>query len=309
MLNKNFFVLMGFLVFVGVSQHGNTTNIQIWMLQKVSLNTSLMPFPESIAVEFTDESEQEGKLMVKLRSQSEPKTYSFSQSNSLSNPSVQNYGSYSLKEEADVSFSENTIKIDLKWSRINGKGDQIKGDITLGSYEFILNDEQLTFKRTNGIDDDLIHFTAIYSEITSPNETQYTRSWELQKVTLNSDPGNLPESIAIEFTNKNEGHVKVQFPHYEPTIYPFSKLQRTTIRNVYDYDGLLQEDAEISFSGNTIKIDLKQGWLNKEGQVEGDIVPDSFEFVLSDEQLNFKRTFGSRDNNLLIFKAVYSPKN
>ena len=222
----------------------------------------------------------------------------------MPNPSVQDYGGYSLKEEANVSFSENTLKVDLKWSWL--KGEQIEGDIMLGSYEFVLNDEQLNFKRTNGAGDSLVLSTAIYSEITPSDETQHTRSWELQEVTLNTDPGYFPENIAIEFTNESEGQVAVQFPDHKPTIYPFSKLHIMHTRNVHDYDGLLQEDAEISFLGNTLKVDLKQGWLNKEGQIEGDITPDKFEFVLGDEKLSFKRTFGSGDS-LLVFKAVYSP--
>ena len=304
MLNKVFFVLMGFLVFVGIS-HGETKNVQNWKLQEVTLNTDLRPFPESVAVEFTNENEQEGKLVIKLRSQNEPKIYSFSRSHLIPNPSVQDYDGYSLQEDAHVFFLGNTLKVDLKWGRL--KEDQIEGDIILGSYEFVLNDEQLNFKRTNGTGDDLVLSTAIYSEITLSDKTQHMRSWELQEVTLNTDPGYFPESIAIEFTNESEGQVAVQFPDHKPTIYPFSKLHLMHIRNVHDYGGLLQEDAEISFLGNTLKVDLKQGWL-KEGQIEGDIVPDSFEFVLGDEKLSFKRTFGSGDS-LLVFKAVYSPEN
>ena len=81
----------------------------------------------------------------------------------MKNNSVQEYGDYSLKEEADVSFVENTIRVDLMQGWLDKSGQITQDPVPVGGYEFVLSDDkQLHFTRTNKIGKEWI-FTAIYS--------------------------------------------------------------------------------------------------------------------------------------------------
>ena len=158
-----FSLISGYSVFADTG-FDQTQFIQHWKLKEVISNPSdtTVPFPESIKIEFTNE--KEGNLVMKLRSQDKTKVYPFSKSSSKHIQSVQYYNHnnpdvYSLRENAVVSFSEDTITVNLTWVSLQGK---YKGKVMPGSYEFVLHDEILDFKRINDTGDDLLVFTATY---------------------------------------------------------------------------------------------------------------------------------------------------
>lgn len=171
----------------------------------------------------------------------------------------------------------------------------------LGSYEFVLDDKKLNFKRTNKADENLVVFTAIYSEDTP-------LKWKLQEVTLNEDPSPFPTNIITEPTDEYTGQVVVKYPDHEPKIYPFSKLVSTHSETVENYgEGYsLKEDAVTSFSGNTIIVHLIHSWLKSGQMTDGKPTPAGYEFVLSDGNLNFKRTYGPAGDDQFVFSAIYS---
>ena len=298
MLNKVlilFSLITGYSVFADtVSQ---TTSVQNWKLKEITLNSNLGPFPEYIKINFTNENE--GTLVIKLRRQDEEKIYPFSKGTPKPIESEPNYngddGEYFLHEKAVVSFSENTITVDLEWSTLH-QGETV-GDIIPGSYEFVLKDKGLDFKRTNGADEDLLVYTAVYFE-------DAPLSWKLQEVILNPDPFTFPDNIGIEFTNENEGKLVVQFAQHDPKTYPFSRSQLTQADSVEKHtdEYSLKEEAKVSLLENTITLDLKQGWL-KSGELMGSMVPLRHEFVIQDDRLDFKAIKGVDEQ---VFTAIYS---
>lgn len=166
-----------FALFVLISEYpvfadtavDHTQSVQNWKLKEVisSPVENPMSFPESIKIEFTNENE--GNLIIKLLSQDTTKTYPFSKSTLKRIRSVQHYNpdnefpnGYSLREDAVVSFSENIIAVDLIWVLL--ENGQITEKVMPGSYEFVLHNKTLDFKRTNSTGDDLLTFTATYSK-------------------------------------------------------------------------------------------------------------------------------------------------
>ena len=103
-----------------------------------------------------------------------------------------------MKEEAEVSFEDNTITVDLKFIHLSLYLEE-KGEVKFYQtpfsssvrYEFILNDDVLNFKRiiSTMIDDggNPLVFTAVYSESTSSDQTQNIQIWTLQEVISNPD--------------------------------------------------------------------------------------------------------------------------
>lgn len=155
---------------------------------------NLIPFPESITVNFIDE--YKGELVIKLRTQEYSKRYIFSKLRPKKISAIQYYKKgYVTKEDAEVSFSSNTIRVDLQWEKLDHYLDE-KGEIAVyhtpsspTRYELILSDNVLKFKRTvkRGKDEKPLVFTAFYSEVTPSDQVQNIRSWTLQEVILNPD--------------------------------------------------------------------------------------------------------------------------
>ena len=276
-------------------------DVQNWKLEKVTFNSDLGPFPESIVVNLTDE--HKGELVIKLRLQEKTKTYPLSKLGPTNSSTVQSYKKgkgYSLKEDAEISFLGNTITVNLQWTPLHpGEYEGELPGIMLGSYEFVLGDGKLNFKRTNRTDENLLVYTAIYSENTP-------HKWKFQEVTSNQDPSPFPESIVTEFTDEHTGQVVVKYSDHEPKTYPFSRSGSTHSRSIESYDegSILKEDAVISFSENIIIVDLIHSWLKSGQATEGGPTPAGYEFVLGDGKLNFKRIYGS--DNQFVFSAIYS---
>ena len=166
----------------------------------------LSAFPESITINFTDENE--GKLVIKLRTQEHSKHYPLSKSNTTNIRTIQHYKKGTImKEEAEISFFDNTITVELQWFDLGLYLDE-RGEVKIRQtpifpvrYEFIFNDDVLNFNRIvkeTGADDNPLVFTAVYSESTlSSDQTQNIRSWTLREVTSNPNLEALPSTTPL----------------------------------------------------------------------------------------------------------------
>jgi hypothetical protein len=149
------------------------------------------PFPKSITIEFTGEGE--GKLTIKLPTQSKVKTYDFSKTVTTST-TFQTYNPdeepYALKEETTTAYLEGILNVQLTWIQptceermeqgISKENtvclelgvetiNKIEGVVTVkpnvlatGSYTFSSNGNRLHFTRTNIKQNEETIFKALY---------------------------------------------------------------------------------------------------------------------------------------------------
>ena len=99
-----FSFITGFSIFAETASN-KPQSVQNWMLQEITSNPNIKPFPEYIKINFTNENE--GILVIKLLAQHTEKNYPFSKKAPGIVESVQNYdndGEYSLKETVSTSF-------------------------------------------------------------------------------------------------------------------------------------------------------------------------------------------------------------
>lgn len=145
------------------------SEITKWNLDEVKSNPGkvvmqLNPFPEYFKIQKdTDGSKQ--YLTVKMRTQEKEKMYEFKLNESITNKSVQVYGTrehgfYAANETAIVNFKDDKITVTLYWTRDDKDGWKTSNEYSL-SFE---KDGSMRFLRINGKNSEAtyLEFEAIY---------------------------------------------------------------------------------------------------------------------------------------------------